>query len=78
MPITIFIVIFSKRVPKRSTMANKLYFVLKEAIAIMNDIIHFMTSVIVKLRESAVGSEVQFAEVEKKSSSEVSDGGHGR
>ena len=50
----IFIVIFSKPVPKCSTMADKLYYTVKEAIAIMNDMVHVLTSAIVKLKESAV------------------------
>ena len=59
-------------------MANKLYYTVKEAIAIMNDMIHVLTSVIVKLRESGAVKDqryIQFAGVESQSSSEINDGG---
>ena len=76
--VKIFIVIFSKRVPNRSMIADKLYYTVKEAIAIMNGHIHVLTSVVVELRESAVKDQRYIAGVESQSSSEISDGGHGR
>ena len=59
-------------------MVDKLYHTLKEAIAITNDMIHVLSSAIVKLMESAVTVEIQFAEVESKSSSKVRDDWRGR